>query len=96
MSEDAPVNTGAVLARAKTGSGQGTEDADQVAPLGGGDPARRFDDLYNLVYDPAFLVCAWERVRATLGRGRRGRSVTVAFIASRIGVECSWMTFASN
>ena len=23
------------------------------------DPDRRFDDLFNLVYDPAFLVVAW-------------------------------------
>jgi hypothetical protein len=29
------------------------------------DPERRFDDLYNLVYDPAFLVVAWERVRGS-------------------------------
>lgn len=28
-----------------------------------GDPHRRFDDLYNLVADPAFLVVAWNRVR---------------------------------
>ena len=27
------------------------------------DPDRRFDDLYNLVYDPAVLVDAWERVK---------------------------------
>jgi hypothetical protein len=27
------------------------------------DPDRRFDDLFNLVYDPAFLVVAWRRVR---------------------------------
>jgi len=26
-------------------------------------PNRRFMDLFNLVYDPAFLVVAWERVR---------------------------------
>jgi RNA-directed DNA polymerase len=25
-------------------------------------PRRRFHDLYNLVYDPAFLVVAWSRV----------------------------------
>ena len=38
------------------------------------DPGRRFDDLYNLVYDPAFLVVAWSRVQGkqggTLGRCR--------------------------
>jgi RNA-directed DNA polymerase len=31
------------------------------------DPGRRFDDLYNLVYDPAFLVVAWSRVRGNKG-----------------------------
>ena len=31
------------------------------------DPGRRFDDLYNLVYDPAFLVVAWRRVRNNRG-----------------------------
>jgi RNA-directed DNA polymerase len=43
------------------------------------DPKRRFDDLYNLVYDPAFLVTAWERVR-----GNRGaRSAGVDGVAPR-------------
>ena len=27
------------------------------------DPHRRFDDLFNLVADPAFLLVAWDRVR---------------------------------
>lgn len=31
------------------------------------DPGRRFDDLFNLVYDPAFLMAAWERVRGNKG-----------------------------
>ena len=31
------------------------------------DPNRRFDDLYNLVYDPAFLAVAWSRVRGNKG-----------------------------
>jgi len=31
------------------------------------DPDRRFDDLFNLVYDPAFLVVAWDRVRGNKG-----------------------------
>jgi len=34
------------------------------------DPDRRFTDLYNLVYDPAFLVVAWERVKGNRGRAR--------------------------
>src|SRR6266480_5293290 len=31
------------------------------------DPHRRFDDLFNLVADPAFLLVAWERVRGNKG-----------------------------
>jgi len=44
-----------------------------------GDPGRRFDDLYNLVYDPAFLVVAWDRVRSNKG----ARSAGVDGIAPR-------------
>lgn len=31
------------------------------------DPGRRFDDLFNLIYDPDFLTVAWERVRGNKG-----------------------------
>ncbi len=34
------------------------------------DPDRRFVDLYNLVYDPAFLVVAWAGSRGTGAPGR--------------------------
>lgn len=36
------------------------------------DPGRRFDDLANLVYDPAFLVVAWNRVRVNKGARTAG------------------------
>jgi RNA-directed DNA polymerase len=36
------------------------------------DPDRRFDDLHNLVYDPAFLVVAWSRVRTNKGARTAG------------------------
>jgi RNA-directed DNA polymerase len=36
------------------------------------DPDRRFDDLHNLVGDPAFLVVAWDRVRANKGARTAG------------------------
>ena len=36
------------------------------------DPKRRFDDLYNLVCDPAFLVVAWRRVRGNRGARTAG------------------------
>ena len=36
------------------------------------DPDRRFDDLFNLVADPAFLVVAWDRVRNNKGARSAG------------------------
>ncbi|HVM14718.1 MAG TPA: group II intron reverse transcriptase/maturase [Egibacteraceae bacterium] len=35
-------------------------------------PNRRFDDLFNLVADPAFLVVAWDRVRRNRGARTAG------------------------
>lgn len=52
------------------------------------DPHRRFDDLFNLCADPAFLLVAWDRVRGNKGAktaGVDGR--TAASIAERTGVE---------
>jgi RNA-directed DNA polymerase len=41
------------------------------------DPGRVFDDLYNLVHDPAFLVHSWERVHGNKG----GRTAGVDGVA---------------
>ncbi|WP_323138993.1 hypothetical protein [Streptomyces mirabilis] len=52
------------------------------------DPDRAFDDLFNLVADPAFLLVAWDRVRGNKGArsaGVDGR--TVSYIANWHGVE---------
>ena len=35
-------------------------------------PDRRFDDLFNLVADPAFLIVAWDRVRGNRGARSAG------------------------
>jgi RNA-directed DNA polymerase len=53
------------------------------------DAGRVFDDLYNLVWDPAFMVVAWTRVR-----GNRGaRSAGVDGIApARIADVGAWLT----
>src|SRR5574341_853837 len=51
-------------------------------------PQRVFDDLYNLVADPAFLLVAWDRVRRNKGAktaGVDGR--TAAVIVDRVGTE---------
>jgi RNA-directed DNA polymerase len=38
----------------------------------GEDHSRRFDDVFNLVAGPAFLVVAWERVAAMPGHAPLG------------------------
>src|SRR5665811_1058191 len=37
-----------------------------------GDPGRRFDDVFNLVYQPDFLTVAWERVAGNKGARTAG------------------------
>jgi RNA-directed DNA polymerase len=52
------------------------------------DSARRFDDLYNLVYEPATLVMAWERVRGNRGARTAGVDGQTAFYVTAVrGVE---------
>jgi RNA-directed DNA polymerase len=52
------------------------------------DPHRRFDDLYNLVTDPAFLLVAWDRVRGNKGARTAGvDGETARYIEAVRGVE---------
>ena len=52
------------------------------------DPHRRFDDLYNLVADPAFLLVAWDRVRGTRVRARpEWTGETAHYVEAVRGVE---------
>jgi RNA-directed DNA polymerase len=52
------------------------------------DPGRCFDDLYNLVCDPAFLLVAWERVAGNTGARTAGVDrFTVDDVAQRVGVD---------
>ena len=54
----------------------------------GDDPHRRFDDLFNLVADPAFLLVAWARVRGNKGAKTAGVDGFTAFsITAAAGVE---------
>jgi RNA-directed DNA polymerase len=47
------------------------------------DRSRRFGDLFNLVYDPAFLVHAWQRVATNVGAPTPGVDrATVAWITT--------------
>ena len=52
------------------------------------DPGRRFDDLFNLVADPAFLLVAWARVRGNKGARTAGvDGHTALSITAAVGVE---------
>src|SRR5437763_10386417 len=52
------------------------------------DPHRRFDDLFNLVADPAFLLVAWDRVRGNKGARTAGvDGQTAVSIQVGLGVE---------
>jgi RNA-directed DNA polymerase len=89
MSEDASVNIGAIV----------WPDPDSAVRMvrsmqtklhrwAIGDPGRRFGDLFNLVYDPAFLVHAWERVSTNKGARTAGIDrATAAQVVTWIGVE---------
>ena len=51
------------------------------------DPGRRFDDLFNFVYDPATLLVAFERVATNRGANTPGvDGLTAAGVEERIGV----------
>ena len=51
------------------------------------DPGRRFDDLFNFVYDPATLIVAFDRVAGNRGASTAGvDGLTAAWVQERIGV----------
>ena len=52
------------------------------------DRHRRFDDLFNLVVDPAFLLVAWDRVRANKGARTAGvDGLTPRSVEALVGAE---------
>ena len=93
MSEGAPVNAGAATAPTAWPSPERAAEAVQRMQIklhrwAGEDSSRRFDDLFNLVYDPAFLLVAFIRVAANTGARTAGiDGATVARIRSGIGVR---------
>jgi RNA-directed DNA polymerase len=72
MPEEAPVNIGALLDLPYTAGRRVLEMQTKLHRWAVADPGRRFDDLYNLVADPAFLVMAWDRVRNNIGARSAG------------------------
>jgi RNA-directed DNA polymerase len=88
MPEDALVNTGAVQWPSPDSAFWTVREMQiKLHRWAGEDPSRRFGDLFNLVYHPAFLLQAWERVSSNVGARTPGIDrATVVWIETRIGV----------
>lgn len=88
MPKDAPLNGGA---REPVPSGSWSRVSEMQAKLhrwAAADPGRRFDDLFNLVHDPATLTVAFDRVAGNRGARTAGTDgLTVARIEREIGVR---------
>jgi len=87
MPQDATPNGDAVGSGWK---GPGTTVAEMQTKLhrwAVADPGRRFDDLFNFVYDPATLIVAFSRVAGNHGANTPGiDGMTVAAVEEDIGV----------
>lgn len=66
------MNMGALLLEPGTAEWRVLSIQTKLHRWAGEDRARRFDDLFNLVADPAFLVVAWRRVRGNTGSRTAG------------------------
>jgi RNA-directed DNA polymerase len=89
MPEDAPVNIGATWWPDEGSAYYAVRRMQtKLHRWAGEDPSRRFGDLHNLIYDPSFLMHAWQRVSSNAGAGTPGVDrATVAWIETRVGVE---------
>jgi RNA-directed DNA polymerase len=72
MPEDTSVNIGVLLDLPHLAAQRVLGMQTKLHQWAAADPGRRFDDLYNLVHDPAFLVHAWERVAGNTGARSAG------------------------
>ena len=90
MPEDAPGNPGAERDAPPVRQARMRKVREMQAKLhrwARDDSHRRFDDLYNLVCDPAFLLVAWVRVRSNKGARSAGVDGRSAWYIEATGVE---------
>jgi RNA-directed DNA polymerase len=87
MPQDASLNGDAPGARELGASDRVAEMQAKLHRWAVADPGRRFDDLFNLVHDPATLVMAFDRVAGNRGARSPGvDGLTVADVEEQIGV----------
>lgn len=82
------MNTGAPWPTPKLASDRVLEIQRKLHKWASDDPNRRFDDLHNLVVDPATLIVAWQRVRSN--RGSRSAGIdgqTARYVEQVLGVQ---------
>src|SRR5258706_9519765 len=88
MPKDAPLNGGAcdVVPEGSWSRVSGMQA--KLHRWAAADPGRRFDDLFNLVHDPATLIVAFSRVAGNGGANTPGvDGMTVGLVEERIGVQ---------
>ena len=87
MPPDAPLNSDAPPGRAVGSFGRVAEMQAKLHRWAAADAGRRFDDLFNFVYDPATLIVAFDRVAGNQGARSAGvDGLTVADVEQQIGV----------
>ena len=55
------------------------------------DPGRRFDDLFNLICDPAFLLVGWRRVKGNKGARTAGVDGRTALYVTGVRGEAAFL-----
>ena len=88
MPKDAPPNGGAPTGVGSMGPHRRVSEMQvKLHRWAAADPGRRFDDLFNLVHDPATLLVAFERVAGNTGARTPGvDGLRVADVEKVIGV----------
>lgn len=88
MAKDAPVNTSAPVESVPVGpSARVSSMQAKLHRWATADPDRRFDDLFNLVHDPATLYVAWCRVEGNTGARSAGVDGRTASDLADVGVQ---------
>jgi RNA-directed DNA polymerase len=87
MPPDAPLNSDAPSARVMGSFGRVAEMQAKLHRRAAADKGRRFDDLFNFVYDPATLIVAFDRVAGNPGARTPGvDGLTVADVGEQTGI----------